>query len=115
MFNSRRVACEAAVEQKVRNRTVRRAMKKHGFKWANARRKGQLSMEDEKARLRWARSKVSDGVTQEFWNHEVSQAYYWHKYYCYHHQYVLLFRKYHFFRCYCFSSFLEAQSFPGFL
>lgn len=72
MFNSRRVACEAAVEQKVCNRTVRRAMKKHGFKWANARRKGQLSMEDEKARLRWARSKVRDGVTQEFWNHEVS-------------------------------------------
>ena len=70
MFNSKRVACEAGLDQKVHNRTVRRAMKAMKYEWLNARRKGQLSIEDEKARLRWARSKQH--LSQNFWSRGVS-------------------------------------------
>jgi transposase len=71
-FNSLRVGLEAGLGQKCHNRTVRRAMNKLGFQWLNARRKGQLSKEDQKIRLSWARSKVKENVTQAFWNYGVS-------------------------------------------
>ncbi|XP_066931124.1 uncharacterized protein [Clytia hemisphaerica] len=43
-----------------------------GYGYRNARKKGQLSKEDMKNRLKWCKEKKKANVTQEFWNRGVS-------------------------------------------
>ena len=71
-FNSKRVGTEAGLDGKVNNRTVRRCMNRKGYHYLNARKKGQLSKDDEKRRLAWAKEKVREKVTQDFWSYGVS-------------------------------------------
>ena len=71
-FNSKRVGTEAGLDGKCSNRTVRRCMNRKGYHYLNARKKGQLSKEDEQRRLKWARENVKNGIKQSFWSYGVS-------------------------------------------
>ena len=70
-FTSRRVQVDTGLEH-VSNRTVRRAMNKNEFHYLYTRKKGVLSPDDIKNRLRYARDIVKNKIGQEFWSYGVS-------------------------------------------
>ena len=70
-FTSKRVQVEAGLEH-LSNRTVRRAMNKESYGYLHTRKKGVLTAADMKKRLAWAKDKVKNNVSQEFFNYEIS-------------------------------------------
>ena len=60
------------MDGKKSKKTVRTCMNEKGYHYLNARKKGQLSKEDEKIRLQWAKEKIRQSVKQEYWNKGVS-------------------------------------------
>jgi len=70
-FTSKRVQLRCGLGH-VSNRTVRRAMNNSGFKYLRSRKKGILTKEDIKKRLKYCREKVRNNVDQEFWSYGVS-------------------------------------------
>lgn len=72
-FTSPRVAIEAGIDtSSISNRTVRREMNRHGFKYQNTRRKGVMRKSDFANRLKFCRKIKRRNLGLSFWTENVS-------------------------------------------
>lgn len=67
-FTAKRIQQEANLEH-VSSRSVRRILKKYGYKYCQSRKKGLLSIKDKKARLEFAKNTLSFDKT--FWTEDI--------------------------------------------
>jgi len=70
-FTSKRVQLEAGMTH-VSNRTVRRLMNAHNYRYLRSRKKGLLLPKDLPARLRFCNEIRSQGLTINFWRNQIS-------------------------------------------
>ena len=70
-FTSKRIQLESGLEN-ISNRTVRRVLNKHNYHYCRSRKKGLLTSEDIKNRLKFCKQIKKDNKTQQFWNTGIS-------------------------------------------
>ena len=71
-FTSPRIAVEAGVESKVSNRTIRRVLKDDGYSYLRSRKKGLMTKQDLKSRMRFCKKVRKLKLGQDFWNRHIS-------------------------------------------
>ena len=71
-FTSPRVGLEAGVEFKVSNRTVRRILNEAGYHYFQSHKKGLLTQQDLKDRVKFCRKIRHRKLDQTFWNKMIS-------------------------------------------
>ena len=69
-FSSKRIQEEAGLSQTTSNKTVRRVLRRHGYKYVQTRKKGLLTEKDKKGRLAFAKENVKK--PSEFWTNDIN-------------------------------------------